>query len=192
VAARYQYEPFGNLLASSGIMADINLYRFSSKELHQNSGLYYYGFRFYEPGLQRWINADPIEEDGGLNLYGFVYNDPLYWMDPYGDAASDLADLWQGGVNKVGCYLTKGSTTVSWIGCVNTACELAGGVAEPLRFGETAGKLSETGGDAADIAPRGRGGGLPPSCISRRRGRDALQAPEAAQRRESSKGSSGR
>jgi RHS repeat-associated protein len=92
VAARYQYEPFGNLLASSGIMADINLYRFSSKEAHANSGLYYYGFRFYEPGLQRWINADPIEEDGGLNLYGFVYNDPTDLLDLYG---LDWWDDWQ-------------------------------------------------------------------------------------------------
>jgi RHS repeat-associated protein len=92
VAARYQYDPFGNLLASSGIMADINLYRFSSKEAHANSGLYYYDYRLYEPGLQRWINADPIEEDGGINLYGFVYNDPTDLLDLYG---LDWWDDWQ-------------------------------------------------------------------------------------------------
>jgi RHS repeat-associated protein len=84
VAARYQYDPFGNLLGSSGTMADANLYRFSSKELHQNSGLYYYGYRFYEPNLQRWINADPIEEDGGINLHRFVENRPLGLMDASG------------------------------------------------------------------------------------------------------------
>jgi RHS repeat-associated protein len=84
VAARYQYDPFGNLLASSGIMADVNLYRFSSKEAHANSGLYYYGFRFYEPGLQRWMNRDPIGEAGGLNLYSFVGNNPLMLVDPWG------------------------------------------------------------------------------------------------------------
>jgi RHS repeat-associated protein len=92
VAARYQYDPFGNLLGLSGTMADGNLYRFSSKELHQNSGLYYYGYRFYEPGLQRWINADPIEEDGGLNLYGFVYNAPTDLLDLYG---LDWWDDWR-------------------------------------------------------------------------------------------------
>jgi RHS repeat-associated protein len=92
VAARYQYDPFGNLLASSGSMADVNLYRFSSKEAHVNSGLYYYGYRFYEPGLQRWINADPIEEDGGINLYGFVFNDPMGTLDLWG-LDDDLTDV---------------------------------------------------------------------------------------------------
>jgi hypothetical protein len=36
------------------------------------SGLYYYGYRFYDPVAGRWINRDPIEESGGVNLYGFV------------------------------------------------------------------------------------------------------------------------
>ena len=38
---------------------------------------------FYDPGLQRWINRDPIEEDGGMNLYA-GFNDPVSQMDPYG------------------------------------------------------------------------------------------------------------
>jgi RHS repeat-associated protein len=53
-------------------MAGVNLYRFSSKEFHNNSGLYYYGFRFYYPTLQRWANRDPIFERGGMSLYGFT------------------------------------------------------------------------------------------------------------------------
>jgi insecticidal toxin complex protein TccC len=51
--------------------------------------MYYYGFRFYDPGLQRWINRDPIGEMGGLNLYGFVGNSPLIYVDPYGLAWYD-------------------------------------------------------------------------------------------------------
>jgi len=36
------------------------------------------GYRFYNPELGRWINRDPIEEEGGLNLYGFVlYESPM-------------------------------------------------------------------------------------------------------------------
>ncbi len=84
VVARYLYDPFGNLLAKSGPLADVNKYRFSSKEVHPNSGLYYYGYRFYEPNLQRWLNEDPIRERGGINLYGFVGNDPLGLVDPFG------------------------------------------------------------------------------------------------------------
>jgi len=40
------------------------VYRFSSKEIHVNSGLYYYGYRWYAPNLQRWLNRDPINELG--------------------------------------------------------------------------------------------------------------------------------
>jgi hypothetical protein len=46
--------------------------------------MYYYGFRFYEPNLQRWLNQDPIGEAGGINLYGFVGNDPINLWDLFG------------------------------------------------------------------------------------------------------------
>ena len=58
----------------NGPMASFNRYRFSSKEVHVNSGLYSYGYRYYEPYLQRWLNQDPIGEAGGMNLYRFVRN----------------------------------------------------------------------------------------------------------------------
>ena len=84
VVGRYSYDPFGNLLGMSGAGAAGNRYRFSSKEVHPQTGMYYYGFRFYEPNLQRWTSRDPIEEMGGLNLYGFVGNDPVDGVDPFG------------------------------------------------------------------------------------------------------------
>jgi RHS repeat-associated protein len=93
VVARYAYDPFGNLLGLSGPMAEANPYRFSSKEFHANSGTYYYGFRFYEPGLQRWLNRDPIGEAGGMNLYEFVGNDPLNAVDLWGLEGITNAEL---------------------------------------------------------------------------------------------------
>jgi RHS repeat-associated protein len=84
MVARYLYDPFGKLLGKWGALADANLYRFSSKEYHLNSGLYYYGFRFYDPNLQRWPNPDPIGELGGLDLYQYCLNDPLVWDDAFG------------------------------------------------------------------------------------------------------------
>src|SRR5262252_10346870 len=69
---KYRYDPFGNTISQSGGLADANVYRFSSKEFHAASGMYCYGGRFYDPGLQRWVNRDPIAEAGGLNLYRFV------------------------------------------------------------------------------------------------------------------------
>jgi RHS repeat-associated protein len=44
----------------------------------------YYGYRYYHPQTGRWINKDPIEESGGLNLYGFVGNDPINSIDVMG------------------------------------------------------------------------------------------------------------
>jgi RHS repeat-associated protein len=84
VVARYLYDPFGNLLAKSGPMADVNRYRFSSKEVHSNSGLYYYGYRFYDPNLQRWLNEDPLGEEFDINRYRSVYNNPINFIDPNG------------------------------------------------------------------------------------------------------------
>ena len=48
------------------------------------SGVRYYGFRYYSPGQGRFLNRDPIEEAGGLNLYAFVGNDPVNRWDYLG------------------------------------------------------------------------------------------------------------
>jgi RHS repeat-associated protein len=64
IAAKYLYDPYGNLLSKAGPLADANVYRFSSKEYLPNSGLVYYLYRFYDPNLQRWPNSDPLYESG--------------------------------------------------------------------------------------------------------------------------------
>jgi RHS repeat-associated protein len=81
--------PYGNTISSSGTLASANVYRFSSKELHVNSGLYYYGYRWYHPNLQRWLNRDPIQEWGGINLYAFVLNRPTHSLDPFGEQGTN-------------------------------------------------------------------------------------------------------
>ena len=62
LAASYRYDAYGNTLSSSGSLAATNVYRFSSKEIHANSGMYYYLYRFYDPSTQRWLNRDPIRK----------------------------------------------------------------------------------------------------------------------------------
>ena len=62
MAAQYEYDPFGNMLSMTGPLASANRYRFSSKEWNDSAGLYYYGFRFYDPNLQRWPNRDPLSD----------------------------------------------------------------------------------------------------------------------------------
>jgi RHS repeat-associated protein len=96
--ATYRYDPYGNQISSSGGLASANVYRFSSKEIHINSLLYYYGYRFYDPNLQRWLNRDPADDWGSLvnyvqnvreseidlNLYRFVGNSPAVYVDEFG------------------------------------------------------------------------------------------------------------
>jgi RHS repeat-associated protein len=84
VVARYLYDPFGNTVSVTGRKAVLNNYGFSSKEANASSGLVYYGYRWYMPDLQRWLNRDPIEEKGGLYLYRFANNAPTEKFDPFG------------------------------------------------------------------------------------------------------------
>jgi RHS repeat-associated protein len=84
-AARYNYDPFGNMLTMSGPLAAVNKYRFSSKEWNGSAGLYYYGFRFYDPTLQRWLNRDPL---GDISCLVIATAESTPWLD-HDDDASD-------------------------------------------------------------------------------------------------------
>lgn len=97
LAASYRYDPYGNTISSSGSLASDNTYQFSSKMIHATSDLYYYGYRWYAPIWQRWINRDPIEEDGGINLYGFVGNSSIQRIDADGRWVWWLLPLLLGG-----------------------------------------------------------------------------------------------
>ena len=85
VVASYTYDAFGKLIAKAGVLADFFRHRFSTKYFDIESRLYYYGYRFYHPILMRWLNRDPIEEEGGLNLYAFCKNSAPYKFDLLGN-----------------------------------------------------------------------------------------------------------
>jgi RHS repeat-associated protein len=61
----------------------------ASKSNYDTKQIFYYGFRYYDPATGRWPSRDPIEEQGGYNLYGFVGNDPLRYIDILGEALLD-------------------------------------------------------------------------------------------------------
>ena len=84
VSAHYEYDPFGKTTVATGPKANDFAHRFSTKPLDATTGLYYYGYRFYDPLTGRWPSRDPIEERGGVNLYGFVGNDGIGWVDILG------------------------------------------------------------------------------------------------------------
>ena len=81
--AQYRYNSFGKQVNTAGSFKQP--FRFSTKRFDDKLGLVYYGYRFYNPAIERWINRDPLGEDGGINLYGFVQNDPVNGVDPWGE-----------------------------------------------------------------------------------------------------------
>ena len=82
--AQYTYDAFGNTTSATGTLASIFRHRFSTKYFDTETGLYYYGYRFYHPTLMRWLTRDPIEEEGGMNLYAFCLNAPVKKFDMRG------------------------------------------------------------------------------------------------------------
>ena len=84
VAAHYEYSPFGETLVREGDRADEFAYRFSTKAVVPWTSFYYYGSRFYSPVTGRWLNRDPMRENGGLNLYAFIQNTPANAVDIFG------------------------------------------------------------------------------------------------------------
>jgi RHS repeat-associated protein len=69
---------------STGTVATQMPFRFSTKYHDTETGLLYYGYRYYDPNTGRWLNRDPLGERGGVNLYGFVKNSPTNAVDRLG------------------------------------------------------------------------------------------------------------
>ena len=61
ITAHYEFDPFGNTIRSFGTYADANTFRFSTKYWDEETELYYYGYRHYDPATGRWLSRDPLE-----------------------------------------------------------------------------------------------------------------------------------
>ncbi len=79
---QYTYDPFGNTTGTG--TTSTNSSKYTGRE-EDGTGLYYYRARYYSPSLQRFISEDPAGFNGGdLNLYAYVGNDPVNFVDPSG------------------------------------------------------------------------------------------------------------
>ncbi|WP_235591745.1 RHS repeat-associated core domain-containing protein, partial [Pseudomonas syringae] len=95
------YYPFGGTAwwaARSAVEAKYKTVRYSGKE-RDASGLYYYGYRYYAPWLQRWISPDVSGEDTDLNLYKMLRNNPVNHVDVEGKTPipANAHFYWAGG-----------------------------------------------------------------------------------------------
>lgn len=75
----YRYDVFGQPQAPSSVG---NRYLFTGREYDQETGLYYYRRRYYDPGIGRFLSRDPLADV--LNLYTYVENNPVTLIDPDG------------------------------------------------------------------------------------------------------------
>jgi RHS repeat-associated protein len=76
--------PFGEVVRATGPMARANPFRFSTKYQDDETDLLYYGHRYYNPSLGRWISRDRLEEYAGFNIFEFSLNDPSSLIDILG------------------------------------------------------------------------------------------------------------
>ena len=78
VVEKYEYNAFGEEKS----LDYINPWRFASKRVEE--GLVFFGFRFYDPGLKRWISPDPLGFAESRNVYLYVLNNPINRLDLFG------------------------------------------------------------------------------------------------------------
>lgn len=80
--AHYEYDSYGQRTKTAGALDSD--FQYAGYYMHAPSGLNLTVYRAYTPAQGRWINRDPIEEDGGINLYLYCSNVPLTAVDPKG------------------------------------------------------------------------------------------------------------
>ena len=114
VLESYSYDAYGRPQIGSSLG---NRFMFTGREFDEETGLYYYRARHYSPVIGRFLERDPLGYiDDNINLYTYVGNNPLNWVDPYGwskrnrdllDAASDFCAGWGDGLTYGGTGLVR-------------------------------------------------------------------------------------
>ncbi|MFV0531041.1 MAG: RHS repeat domain-containing protein [Flavobacteriales bacterium] len=122
VVQHIEYVPFGEVFIEERNNTWNTPYLFNGKELDEETGLYYYGARYYNPRISLWLSVDPLatynpvmevehyidgQHNGGvfnsfnLNVYGYCYQNPILYFDPNGKQSKFWTRFW-GGLQMVG------------------------------------------------------------------------------------------
>ncbi|UDQ98352.1 RHS repeat-associated core domain-containing protein [Lentisphaerota bacterium WC36G] len=130
IANRYDYSPFGQLSKNTETVA--NVFKFSSEYAEKESGLVYYNYRYYNPTNGKWLSRDPVREHGGKNIYGFVANNSIDFVDVLGLAFTeegklcksnnyrvsfDISEYLGKKARKIGIYALKLNISASFKNC---------------------------------------------------------------------------
>jgi RHS repeat-associated protein len=92
IVQRYSYDAYGNLSASNPDFRQP--YAYTGREYDEESGLYYYRARYYDPGVGRFLTRDSAGLRSGLHRYAYVSNNPVQFIDPTGHSAWEPVLEW--------------------------------------------------------------------------------------------------
>ena len=85
-----EYIAFGEVLFEEHSTSRTIPYLFNGKELDTETGLYYYGARYYDPKISLWLNVDPLAEKyPHVSPYTYTLNNPIMLVDPTGMESED-------------------------------------------------------------------------------------------------------
>ena len=85
VVQHIEYVPFGEVFIEERNNVWNTPYLFNAKEFDEETGMYYYGARYYDPRLSLWMSTDPMEEiSPDISSYTFCHNNPINRVDPLG------------------------------------------------------------------------------------------------------------
>ncbi|EAS20177.1 hypothetical protein BBFL7_02578 [Flavobacteria bacterium BBFL7] len=95
--------PFGETMAEQTSISYYQTeFKFNGKELDSETGMYYYGARYYDPSLSIWMSVDPLAEQfPNFSPYNYTMNNPINMVDPDGRAPEVKDDIIIHGINNV-------------------------------------------------------------------------------------------
>ncbi|WP_175580981.1 RHS repeat domain-containing protein [Marivivens donghaensis] len=179
-----EYFPFGETFVEEASNTQRTPYLFTAKELDEETGLYNFGARYYDPRTSVWQSTDPVIKDymlGGLNdgayeqlnlaLYAYSRQNPVIHLDPNGEVWGAVGKVWKlvknggdvaatvaGAVADVKTITARGSTMGQRAGAaVSLASEIFSPVSvRDAKAGANAARRAIGGADdAADLAQQG-------------------------------------
>ncbi len=94
VVQHIEYVPFGEVFIEERNNTWNTPYLFNAKELDEETGLYYYGARYYDPRLSLWMSTDPLQEKySNISTYCYTANNPIKYVDPTGLELNPIYDF---------------------------------------------------------------------------------------------------